>query len=47
MAFVKQISETITVLHQGLILAEGTAEEIETNEKVKEVYLGHKGVTDA
>ena len=34
------ISDRIIVLHQGQILADGTPEEIRTNLKVKEAYLG-------
>lgn len=40
MAFVRQICRTITVMHQGSVLAEGTAEEIETNPDVIAAYLG-------
>jgi urea transport system ATP-binding protein len=41
MEFVKKIAHKVTVLHQGKILAEGTMEHIQTDEKVIEVYLGH------
>jgi urea transport system ATP-binding protein len=41
MAFVKQIAHKVTVMHQGKLLAEGSMEEVQTNEKVIEVYLGH------
>ncbi len=41
---VMQLSDRITVLHQGAILAEGTPTEIENNEKVQNAYLG--GHTD-
>lgn len=40
MDFIKDVSESITVLHQGAIIAEGNAAEIKSNETVKEVYLG-------
>lgn len=40
MEFVRQISEKITVLHQGATFAEGSIEEIESNEDVIEIYLG-------
>lgn len=39
MAFVKQVAQTVTVLHQGKLLAEGTFEEIEKDPKVIQVYL--------
>jgi len=38
--FVTGIVDSLTVLHRGEILAEGTPEEIQENERVKEVYLG-------
>ncbi|VAW99633.1 Urea ABC transporter, ATPase protein UrtD [hydrothermal vent metagenome] len=40
MDFVRSIAETVTVLHEGSVLAEGTMEEIQTDPRVKEVYLG-------
>lgn len=40
MEFVRDISKRITVMHQGRILVEGTAEEIERDPEVLEVYLG-------
>jgi len=39
MAFVRQIADIVTVLHQGRFLAEGPLSEIERNAKVQEVYL--------
>lgn len=47
MGFVKEIGEVISVMHQGKMLAEGTASEIEQNEAVKEAYLGSGGITGA
>jgi urea transport system ATP-binding protein len=44
MAFVREIAERITVLHLGQVLAEGKVEEIENNPKVREAYLGSKGI---
>ncbi|MGH7405938.1 MAG: ABC transporter ATP-binding protein [Candidatus Methylomirabilales bacterium] len=35
------ISEKVTVLHQGRVIAEGKPEEIKRNEEVHMVYLGH------
>jgi len=40
MSFVRQIASTITVLHQGRKLAEGSVREVENDPKVAEVYLG-------
>jgi len=45
MAFVREIAERITVLHLGQVLAEGSVTEIETNPKVREAYLGSKGIS--
>ena len=40
MDVVMTISDEITVLHQGTIIAEGPPEAIQSNQKVKEAYLG-------
>ena len=40
MDFVRSIAQKVTVLHQGAILAEGSMDEIQNNQKVQEVYLG-------
>ncbi|HUN98093.1 MAG TPA: urea ABC transporter ATP-binding protein UrtD [Bradyrhizobium sp.] len=45
MAFVREIAERITVLHLGQVLAEGNVAEIENNPKVREAYLGSKGIS--
>ena len=42
MTFVRQIASKVTVLHQGSVLCEGTVDEVQNNEKVREVYLGRK-----
>jgi urea transport system ATP-binding protein len=47
MAFVRQICRTITVMHQGSVLAEGTADEIEHNSAVIEAYLGSATLSHA
>lgn len=41
MAFVKMIAHKVTVLHQGRMLAEGSMDEIQKDERVIDVYLGH------
>jgi urea transport system ATP-binding protein len=40
MGFIKAISEKVTVLHEGAVLAEGTLEQVQADERVIEVYLG-------
>ena len=42
MTFVRQIARKVTVLHQGTVLCEGTVDEVQNDERVKEVYLGRK-----
>lgn len=41
MDFVSELAKTITVLHFGKKFAEGTVEEIKSNEGVKQIYLGN------
>ena len=41
MAFVRQLAKTVTVLHLGRLLSEGTMEEVQNDPRVIEVYLGH------
>ena len=40
MRVVQRISHHITVMHQGALLAEGTYEQVETNELVRKAYFG-------
>jgi urea transport system ATP-binding protein len=42
MTFVRQIARDsqVTVLHQGTVLCEGKFDEVQSDEKVREVYLG-------
>jgi urea transport system ATP-binding protein len=40
MAFVRELGVKVTVLHEGSVLAEGTIDQVSTNERVIEVYLG-------
>lgn len=37
------LADSITVLHLGEVLAEGTPKEIQGNEQVREVYMGNQG----
>lgn len=45
MPFVREIAERITVLHLGQVLAEGSVEEIESDPRVREAYLGSKRIS--
>jgi len=40
MEFVRSIARRVTVLHEGSVLAEGSIDEVQNNQKVNEVYLG-------
>ncbi|HDZ47709.1 hypothetical protein LCGC14_0107940 [marine sediment metagenome] len=40
MGFVRSIARQVTVLHQGSVLAEGTMDQVSSDPKVVEVYLG-------
>jgi len=40
MDFVRSIARTVTVLHEGSVLAEGTMDEVQNDPRVIEVYLG-------
>ena len=42
MAFVRQLANKVTVLHQGRVLCEGSLDEVQNDERVIEVYLGKK-----
>ena len=47
MGFVRDIAQTISVMHQGKMLAEGTIAEIEANQAVRDAYLGSGGIGHA
>lgn len=47
MGFVRDIAETISVMHQGKLLAQGTAEEVSEDARVREAYLGSGGIGHA
>jgi len=40
MKVIMEVSDKITVLHYGELLAQGTPDEIRKNEEVRRVYLG-------
>ena len=40
MDFVGKIARKVTVLHEGSVLAEGSMQQVQSNERVIEVYLG-------
>jgi urea transport system ATP-binding protein len=40
MEFVRAIARRVTVLHEGSVLAEGSLEDVQADERVVEVYLG-------
>ena len=40
MAFVRALGCKVTCLHEGSVLAEGTIDQVSSNERVIEVYLG-------
>lgn len=40
-AFVRQVAQTVTVLHQGAVFAEGSFAEVTGREDVRRIYLGH------
>ena len=40
MDFVRALNSRVTVLHQGSVLAEGSMDQVQSNPKVVEVYLG-------
>ncbi|MGE0826439.1 MAG: urea ABC transporter ATP-binding protein UrtD [Candidatus Binatia bacterium] len=40
MEFVRGIARRVTVLHEGAVLAEGTMDEVQNDQRVIEVYLG-------
>jgi urea transport system ATP-binding protein len=40
--FIRDLRATVTVLHLGRVLFEGSFEEVAANDRVREVYLGHE-----
>jgi urea transport system ATP-binding protein len=46
MEFLRSYADSVTVLHRGRVLAEGTVAEVQANQAVVEVYLGHAPTAD-
>jgi urea transport system ATP-binding protein len=44
MEFVRQIARTVTVLHEGTVICEGTVDKVQGDERVREIYLGRQKV---
>ena len=42
MDFIQQVSNNLTVLHHGAVLAQGSVADVRQNQEVKEVYLGRE-----
>ncbi len=40
MTFVRELAVKVTCLHEGSVLAEGSIDQVSTNDRVVEVYLG-------
>lgn len=47
MGFIREISDVISVMHQGRLLAEGTVAEVENDPEVRRAYLGSGGISHA
>ncbi|MGF9714862.1 MULTISPECIES: urea ABC transporter ATP-binding protein UrtD [Paenibacillus] len=43
MEFVRRFAKTVTVMHEGTVLREGSMQDIQEDDKVAEVYLGKRG----
>ena len=43
MKFAKDVSDSVTVFHEGQVLDEGTMDSVQKNQKVIDVYLGRGG----
>jgi branched-chain amino acid transport system ATP-binding protein len=43
MRFIRQIAKKVTVFHQGRIFAEGNVDEVLSDKKVQDIYLGRRG----
>ncbi len=43
MDFLRRYAHTVTVMHEGRVLSEGTVAQVQADPRVQEVYLGHSG----
>jgi urea transport system ATP-binding protein len=43
MEFVRSLARKVTVLHEGSVLCEGSVDQVQQDERVREVYLGRSG----
>ena len=46
MDFLRRYARTVTVMHAGKVLSEGTVAQVQADPRVQEVYLGHASETD-
>jgi len=44
MEFVRQIARTVTVLHEGTVICEGSVDKVQADDRVREIYLGRQKV---
>lgn len=42
MEFVRQIARTVTVMHEGAVICEGSVETVQADARVREIYLGRQ-----
>jgi urea transport system ATP-binding protein len=47
MEFVRSLARKVTVLHEGSVLCEGSVDQVQQDERVREVYLGRSGAKQA
>jgi len=47
MEFVRQIARTVTVLHEGTVICEGSVDKVQADDRVREIYLGRQKVAHA
>jgi urea transport system ATP-binding protein len=47
MDFLRRYARTVTVMHAGKVLSEGTVAEVQADPRVQEVYLGHAVTREA